>query len=202
MAKINLLPWREELRRERQKQFMGMLGLAVAAAVLAMFFVYSTYDSWINEQNDRNNILQSEISGLDKQIAEIKELEAKKKELVTRIEIIQNLQQSRPLIVRLFDTLVRTIPDGVYLTELTRSNTSLGIKGKTESNNRVSKFMRNIEESQWLNGPVLESITADKGNGEANSNFVMKAQQTVPKTSASEDASPKKGQKKSGGGKK
>lgn len=179
MAKINLLPWREAQRKERQKQFGGLMMLSVIAAGVVMFFVWSTYESWINEQNSRNTLLQGEIAALDKQIEEIKELEKRKAELVTRIEIIQNLQQSRPLIVRLFDTLVRTIPEGVYLTSLGRVNTGLDLKGKTESNNRVSKFMRNIEESTWLGGPVLESITAEKSG--ATSDFVMKAVQNVPK---------------------
>lgn len=190
MAKINLLPWREELRREKQKEFGGMVLLSVIAAGVVMFFVYSTYESWINEQNERNALLQNEIALLDKKIAEIRELEKQKAELVKRIEIIQNLQLSRPLIVRLFDTLVRTVPDGVYLTELTRTNTALGMKGKTESNNRVSKFMRNIEESQWLQSPVLESITADKSPTGASSDFVMKAEQVVPK--ATDDGKKKK----------
>lgn len=189
MAKINLLPWREELRRERQKEFGGLITLSVAAAVIAMFFVYSTYESWTNEQNARNALLQNEIALLDKQIAEIRELEKQKAELVKRIEIIQSLQLSRPLIVRLFDTMVRTVPDGVFITELSRTNDILGLKGRTESNNRVSKFMRNIEESKWMYSPVLESITADKAAGSSNSEFVMKAQQTVPKATGEEKKS-------------
>lgn len=181
MARINLLPWREELRKQRQTEFGYMMLGAAVAAVALVYFVISYYDGQIADQEGRNALIQAEIVKLDKQIAEIKELEKKKQELVTRIEIIQNLQLSRPLVVRLFDTLPRTLPDGVYLTELSRTGSALAMKGKTESNNRVSKFMRNIDDSTWLGSPVLEAITAEKSTGQASSQFLMKAQQILPK---------------------
>ncbi|MEM9102030.1 MAG: PilN domain-containing protein [Pseudomonadota bacterium] len=191
MANINLLPWRDELRQERKKEFINILVLAVALAAMSMMGVRTVYQNKVDVQKERNDILTTEIALLDKKIKEIKELEQQKQELINRMEIIQDLQQSRPLIVRLFDELVRIVPDGVFLDTLERKGQNLSITGKTESNPRVASFMRNVENSLWIQNASLKNITQE-GNrrGQANSasdlsEFKMSAQIVKgPKTGA------------------
>ena len=126
-----------------------------ALAVLASNLVM---DGIIGNQNERNDLLKTEIAALDKRIEEILDLEAKKERLLARMEIIEQLQRSRPEIVHVFDELVRTLPDGVRLTSVKQSGRRLEIKGDAESNTRVSAFMRNIDKSKWLTQPDLEVV--------------------------------------------
>ena len=166
MPRINLLPWRQQERARRQREF----GLAVVGAVLAAGAV-TLLTSWtitaaIDRQNDRNALLKREIAALDKQITEILDLENQKQRLVARMEIISKLQRSRPEIVHVFDQLVRTLPEGVYLTSVKQTDKRLEIRGIAQSSTRVSTFMRNIEASEWLTNPELQVIeTAKSGNG-------------------------------------
>jgi type IV pilus assembly protein PilN len=166
MPRINLLPWRQQERARRQREF----GLAVVGAVLAAGAV-TLLTSWtitaaIDRQNDRNALLKREISALDKQITEILDLENQKQRLVARMEIISKLQRSRPEIVHVFDQLVRTLPEGVYLTSVKQTDKRLEIRGVAQSSTRVSTFMRNIEASEWLTNPELQVIeTAKSGSG-------------------------------------
>ena len=129
MARINLLPWRAERRKLRQKDFLGMLGLAVAAGVLASFLVVSWYNSRIGNQNARNEYLKGEIAKVDVQIKEIEELDKKKGKLLARKEVIEQLQANRSQMVHLFDSLVRTIPDGVSLTSIKQEGDILTLGG-------------------------------------------------------------------------
>lgn len=177
MARINLLPWREELRAERKRQFIGILGLSAIVGALVSVLVHMSFESQISSQNGRNSYLNNEIKQLDTKISEIKKLEKQKEELLNRMQIVQSLQQSRPLIVRLFDELVRQIPTGVYLTEFTRKGMKLSINGKSESTPRISAFMRNIEKSQWLERPDVSGIKADNKGNIATTNFTMTARQ-------------------------
>ena len=188
MARFNLLPWREELRVERKRQFIGILGLAVVIGALVSLLVHMSFESKINSQKSRVSYLNTEITKLDAKIREIEKLEQQRDELLNRMQIVQSLQQSRPLVVRLFDELVRQIPTGVYLTEFTRKGLKLDIKGKSESTPRISAFMRNIEKSQWLEKPDVSGIKADNKSGMATTSFTMTARQ--------------KGFKKKSGGKK
>ena len=158
MPKINLLPWREELREQRRNQFYVAMASAVGAAAVAVFLGVLVMNSVISHQNGRNQVLKEEMKLLDTKIAEIKDLEAKKDRLVARMQIIEQLQQSRPEIVHLFEELVRTLPDGVYLTEVTQSGAALNIAGAAESNTRVSALMRNVDKSGWLTEPDLEVV--------------------------------------------
>ncbi len=192
MAKINLLPWREELRAERKRQFVGILGLAVVVGALVSLLVHMSFESKIGSQQSRNSYLKSEISQLDTKIKEISKLEKQREELLNRMQIVQDLQQSRPLVVRLFDELVRQIPTGVYLTEFSRKKLNLSIKGKSESTPRISAFMRNIEKSQWLKKPDVSGIKADKKGSIPTTNFTMTAKQKGFKKG-------KKGKNKAGG---
>lgn len=184
MAKINLLPWRDELRKERQNQFLKVLAGVALLAGGAVVGANATIASWKTNQEARNQYLQTEIVLLDKQIAEIELLEKKKEELKNRMRIIQELQQSRPVIVRVFDELVRRVPSGITLSELARSGEVLKFNGQTEANARVSKFMRNLDDSPWFQKPALSSITSTRaalpGGKEAPSNFVMQVQQELP----------------------
>lgn len=167
MPKINLLPWREELRKRRRNQFfMALGGAAVGAAVtvLASSFVMGRI---IANQEARNDLLKTEIAALDKRIAEIVDLENKKDRLLARMEIIEQLQRSRPEIVHVFDELVRTLPDGVYLTSVKETGRRLEIHGNAESNTRVSAFMRNIDKSKWLTHPDLEIVEVKDANAKA-----------------------------------
>ena len=174
MARINLLPWRDELRREKNQEF-GVVAVltALAAAVFVGLIIFYMNNSLAN-QRDRNQFLQNEINILDDKIEKIRELESTKANLLARMNIIQQLQRSRPEAVHLFEDLVTTVPDGVWLTSVTQTGSSLAIKGKAESNGRVSAYMRQLEASDYLGLPRLEVIEADKDS--RNNNFTL----TVP----------------------
>lgn len=177
MAKINLLPWREELRADRKRQFISFLGLSVIVGLLVSLLVHLSFESKINGQESRNSYLKSQIKILNVKIKEIDKLEEQRDELLNRMQIVQSLQQSRPLIVRLFDELVRQIPSGVYLTTFKRKGLKLSFTGKSESTPRISAFMRNIEKSQWLEKPDVSGIKADKRGSVPTTNFSMTARQ-------------------------
>ncbi len=182
MAKINLLPWREELRKERQKNFAITAAIAALIAGGIFFYVHTYVQALIDGQNARNTYLRTEIKQLDKKIAEIKRLEATKARLIQKMNIIQRLQQSRPEIVHLFDELVRTLPSGVYLTSVQQRGNRITVRGVAESNARVSAYMRKIDESQWLGAAKLITINATSVAGQQKAfNFALSATQTRPK---------------------
>lgn len=156
MARINLLPWREAERRRRRRDFAVASGVSLGLALLVAILVHFQIEAWIGEQQTRNQFLENEISQLNRQIKEIETLEKTKADLLARMNIIQQLQQSRPEVVRLFDELVGTIPDGVFLTKLEQSGRSVVVEGRAQSNARVSSFMRNIEGSAWIGHPRLD----------------------------------------------
>ena len=167
MPRINLLPWREQLRLQRRNNFYFGLGGAVVAAGAVVLMSNVVMNGIIENQETRNKLLTDEIAALDRRIAEIVDLEAKKQRLLARMEIIEQLQRSRPEIVHVFDELVRTLPDGVNLTGVKQSAQRIELKGLAESNTRVSAFMRNIDKSGWLKDPDLEvvEVKADKRAG-------------------------------------
>lgn len=181
MARINLLPWREELRKEQQQVFVTILGAAVVFTGLIMAGVHLYYVDRIDYQGSRNNYLNSELKLLDNKIKEINELEATKGNLQARLDIIQRLQSSRPEIVHLFDELVRTIPDGVYLKKVTQRGDIISLVGVAQSNARISSYMWGLDKSDWLTNPKLSVIkTAEKG-GQRNSNFTLNVNQSSKK---------------------
>lgn len=181
MAKINLLPWREELRKQKQQEFGKGILLSVLITGGILFLVHMHISGLIEYQNNRNKMLQDEIAVLDQKIAEIKDIEEKKDRLLKKIDVIQQLQESRPQIVHLFDEIPRVTPDGIYLTNISQSGASLTLNGKAESNARVSAFMRAIESSPWLDIPKLDVIqgTGDSKSGSLN-NFTLFATQGKP----------------------
>ena len=190
MPRINLLPWREEQRKERKLAFMVSLGVAVLAGLLTTVAIYVMYGSMIDAQERRNEQLRAQIKQLDKQIEEINSLETDKQRFIARMEIIEKLQRSRPEIVHVFDEIVRTLPDGVYLTGVKQTDRRLKFEGVAQSSTRVSSFMRNIDGSEWLRNPELEVVqtTKDKGNG---SSFTLYANEVS--TSSQDDAGSGKG---------
>ena len=176
MAKINLLPWRQEQRKEQQRQFFTIMGLMVVLVAVGILAVHLQYARLIGVQNSRNDYLRKHITEVEKQIAEINELASKKERLLARMEIIQQLQRNRPEIVRLFDELVRVMPDGVYLSSLKQQNTSLIMTGVAQSNARVSALMRNIDQSEWMTNPQLDVIQSGTKQ-DADRTFTLRAQQ-------------------------
>lgn len=180
MAKINLLPWREERRKEKQKEF-GMLVAVIAIAAAGIWGMVHVYHSQLVEYHQtRNQYLQNEIARLDKKIEEIKELQREKERLLARMRAIEQLQGNRPLIVRVFDELVRTLPEGVSLLNVTQKGTSFTVNGVAQSNARVSNFMRNLETSEWLKTPQLDVIQAKDEEGQRISNFTLRFTQVIP----------------------
>lgn len=186
MARINLLPWRETLRKERQREFGFMLfGGAVIASLMVGYWYWFMLGQ-VEHQQKRNAYLQAEIKLVDKKIKEIDKLEKTRKQLVGRMNVIQDLQASRPQVVHLFDEVVSTVPGGVYLSELTQSGSGITVAGRAQSNARVSAYMRNIEQSPWLGAPKLSIIeNKDKGkDADGSSQFTLGATQIVPKEGA------------------
>jgi type IV pilus assembly protein PilN len=191
MTSINLLPWREMLRKERQRQFAS---IAVGAAVLmgaTILYVHLHIGGLIDDQNGRNAFLQGEIKKVDEQIAEIKDLESEREKLLARMNIIQQLQSNRPQIVHLFDEMVTTLPEGVYLKKVKQDGNSLVIDGEAQSNARVSAFMRNLDTSEWLTKPRLDVIKAvDAKDGERDSDFTLRVSQVSKDAPPAEAAKP------------
>ena len=149
---------------------------AGAAVVAAMIFTGGgklLYASWIDSQNEKNNLLKKEIVKLDAQIADIQDLENRKQRLVARMEIIEKLQRKRPEIVHLFDEIVKTVPDGIYLTTIKQTGNKLEIHGIAQSSTRVSTFMRNIDSSTWMDNPVLQVVESASNSPTGGSNFVL-----------------------------
>jgi type IV pilus assembly protein PilN len=177
MPRINLLPWREEQRRERKLAFLVALGGGTIAAVLVASALYLLMGSMVDAQNRRNEMLRGEIKLLDKQIEEINDLENAKQKFIARMEIIEKLQRSRPQIVHVFDEIVRTLPDGVYLTGVKQTDKKLKFEGVAQSSTRVSAFMRNIDSSEWLKNPELEVVESGKAAG--GSSFTLYADEVT-----------------------
>jgi type IV pilus assembly protein PilN len=187
MPRINLVPWREaERKRKRQEFGVGAVAALMFAAVIS-FAVNWQMQSAIDEQMERNQYLTGQIAELDKQIAEILDLEAQKTRLQARITVIEQLELSRPEIVHVFDQLVRTTPDGIYLTSVKQNNRKIELKGVAQSSTRVASYMRNIDGSEWLRDPALE-ILETKGTTDAGSQFTLNAAQENPQLAAAPDA--------------
>jgi type IV pilus assembly protein PilN len=181
MARINLLPWREELNKHKQREFAFLSGGSVVIAALIVLMTHLHIDGKIDNQNQRNTFLQSEIDLLDKRIGRIKELENMKADLLARMNVIQELQSSRPESVHLMDELVRTLPEGVYLESFSQKGRNMLMKGVAQSNARVSDYMRNIEDSEWFGGPRLDQIKSSLDKRRRIANFTLRGSQKAPK---------------------
>ncbi|WCD80006.1 PilN domain-containing protein [Pseudomonas sp. TUM22785] len=185
MARINLLPWREQLREERKQRFLvALAGVLVISAGL-VFLGDQYLNGEIENQQARNEFVRKEIAVLDTRIKEISELKTRRQQLLERMKIIQDLQGNRPIIGRVFDQLVRTLPDGVFFTNVAMKGQSIAIVGAAESNNRVSNLMRNLDASEWLTAPNLTEVKAITAGAVDQANvFQLTVQQTQPAADA------------------
>jgi type IV pilus assembly protein PilN len=194
MPRINLLPWREGERKERKLAFTVALGVAALAAGLTTFVAYIVFGSMVEAQEARNDKLRGEIKAVDKQIEEINNLENSKQKFIARMTIIEQLQRSRPEIVHVFDEIVKTLPDGVYLTAVKQNASRLKFEGVAQSSTRVSSFMRNIDASDWLRNPELEVVQTSKNSGPGSS-FTLTAEEAPTSAGAADDGGQAKGKK-------
>lgn len=177
MARINLLPWREQLRKERIREFASIAAGAAIFTALVVVYVHFHINGIIENQDLRNGLLEKEIAQLDEQIGEIRALETEKEQLLARMNIIQDLQSRRPLIVYLFDELVRKLPEGVYLTTVKQEQSIVLLEGIAQSNARVSDFMKNLDESPLFHDPRLAVIEATDVDGTRASRFTLRVKQ-------------------------
>lgn len=188
MSRINLLPWREERRKELQQQFITKLGIVAVLAALAWGAVHYYYVQLIDVENSRITLIEEHIAIVDKKIKEIKELEKEKERLLSRMRAIEQLQGNRPLIVRFFDELVESLPEGMTITSISQKGNGISVNGLAQSNARVSSFMRKLESSKWLANPNLKIIQeSDVGDGKPVNSFTLTFAQVIPK--AEEDDS-------------
>jgi type IV pilus assembly protein PilN len=181
MARINLLPWREELRKQYLNDFLKSIGIFVVFTLVVLLGVHMVIEGMKDYQNRRNKMLDKEIARLNITIKEIKNIETKKNKMLGKIDVIHKLQLSRPQIVHLFEDLAKTLPEGVYLNNVKQVKKALTMEGLSQSNARVSAYMRAIDASQWLRSPQLKVIKAGAGKGGHSDKFTMQAQQSRPK---------------------
>jgi len=186
MARINLLPWREERRAELKKEFLTTVALVLALAAGIVLLADRVVNSQIEGQKARNQYLAENIKELDKAVAEIQDLQKRRNQLIDRMRVIQELQGNRPIIVRVMDQLVRTVPDGVFYTGLTTKSNKITINGIAESNNRVSSLMRQLDESDWLAGPTLDRVSAAPEYGDQATKFKLTVAIKAPDAEAEE----------------
>ena len=187
ITSINLLPWREELRQEQRKQFITMAVMTALLALAVWGLIHFQMQSKIDYQLSRNNYMTNEIKKLDEEIKEIRELQKVRRSLIERMEVIQDLQASRPSIVHLFTEIVSSVPNGVYLETLTQVGNNLTINGEAESNARVSTYMRNLSASDWLKDPNLTVIEIEDITVNRISTFTLTVKQTSPNATGEEE---------------
>ncbi len=180
MTQINLLPWREAQRKERKRQFSSIaVGAALLMTVL-VFYAHVHINGLIEHQNARNKFLQDEIAKVDESIKEIRELESAKKALLIRMNVIQDLQSRRPMVVHMLDELVRAVPEGLYLHHIEQKGHEVVLEGLAQSNARVSAFMRQLDASEWFDSPRLDVIQVEEKDGERSSKFTLVVKQVNP----------------------
>lgn len=180
MARINLLPWRDQLREERRKQFIAAWFVAVVASLGILFMADRYISTGINQQQSRNQYLQNQINLLNKSIAEIKDLRTGREHLLERMEVIQGLQGNRPVIVRVFDEVAKVVPEGVYFKDLAIEGNQLTLVGVAESNSRISALMRNFDASDWFTDPNLTAVRKIAEGGDRMNEFDLTVKQINP----------------------
>ncbi|MFV8819081.1 PilN domain-containing protein [Haliea sp. E17] len=187
MAQINLLPWREERRQQLKREFLMILVVVAVLGAALVFLADRMVNGQIDYQRQRNNYLSTHIRELDKEVAEIKELQKRRNELIDRMQVIQELQGNRPVIVRIMDQIVRTVPDGVFYSSLKNSNRTITIDGIAESNNRVSSLMRRLDASDWLASPNLDKVQAAPEYGDQANRFHLTVKVELPNSDQQEE---------------
>jgi type IV pilus assembly protein PilN len=202
MPRINLLPWRDEERKERKLKFMVALGGAALGACVVAGIGYMMMDSMVSAQDARNAMLKDEIAILDRKIEKINSLEADKARFIARMGVIEKLQRSRPEIVHVFDEITKQIPDGVYLTAMTQTGARLKFEGVAQSSTRVSTFMRNIDGSSYLKNPELDIVQTSADKNVVGAAFILFADQAGASATEAEEtqARPKRRIASAGGG--
>lgn len=182
MSNINLRPWREERRKEQQKQYLLVLMLVLVASAASVFSWQQNISGQVGDQRQRNSFLTQQIASQDAKIKEIRVLQEQRALLIDRMEVIQRLQGDRPIIVRVFDELARTLPKGVYYEQLSKVQGQINIRGIADKPNSISDLLRNLDASVWFKDALLADIKAVKdGSGEQiGSQFNLKVQQTAP----------------------
>ena len=178
---INLLPWRQKRRDRLQREFLNGLAAMALAAVFLLVGSWRVYQSEIGTQNARNAYLANEIEGLDSRIVEINVLQKKRKELLDRMRVIQELQGNRPVSVRLFDELARQLSDSVFFERLSLDQERILITGIAEDNNRISSQLRNFERSSWFTAANVTSIDAFPQAGPEASRFSLTVELSAPR---------------------
>lgn len=185
LIRINLLDWRAAARERKRKRFLSLLGLAGLASVLLVGLVSMGYYSHlIDSQEARNRYLESQIAIADRQLVEIRALQKTRESLITRMRIIEQLQQSRSAIVHYFDQLVDTLPNGVYLTSLAQTGRNTTVDGVAESNARVSDYMVNFDDSAWFTNPQLIVIKASESGPQRFADFTLTVKADNPQAQA------------------
>ena len=182
MAQINLLPWRDDRRQEQKKEFLTVLALVFALGCGLVLLANVVVNGQIDNQKSRNQYLTENIKELDIMVAEIKDLQRKRNQLIDRMRVIQDLQGNRPIIVRVLDQLVRTVPDGVFYTSIGAKGGTISINGIAESNNRVSSLMRRLDASDWLENPNLTGVTAATAYGDQATSFKLSVKVQLAKS--------------------
>ncbi|WP_330926019.1 PilN domain-containing protein [Candidatus Sororendozoicomonas aggregata] len=180
MARINLLPWREELRERRKKTFVAIWGASVACAALIIFSIDRVISDSIRYQEARNQYIERELQQLDQRIVEIKEIKNKKVMILDRMAVIKGLEGNRPVIVQVFDQLARIVPEGIYFRTLQAEGKEFSLVGVAESNNRVAVLMRQLDASPWFADPNLTAVRKVDEQGEQLNEFDLSFTQTTP----------------------
>ncbi|HWY26047.1 MAG TPA: PilN domain-containing protein [Nevskia sp.] len=188
MTKINLLDWRSARRQKRKQQFTMLAGITLLASAAVVLIVYLAMGEAVSHQQERNKILQNEITQLDKQIKEIQELQKTRSDLLARMRVIEQLQQSRSATVHFFDEIINTLPDGVYLTAIRQAGNDVTLDGIAESNGRISAYMKNLDASPWFKDPKLVVIRTSDKNRLRNSEFQLKVTNLTKATDNSQPA--------------
>ncbi len=173
MPRINLLPWREAERKKRQRDFGVAMAASVVVAIATVLVTMFSYSQMISNQEARNQRLTDEITELEKSILEIDGLERQKERLLARMEIIEQLQKSRPEIVHLFDEMARRLPEGVYLTGLKQTGSNIEIRGVAQSSTRVSALMRQVDSSDYLTDPEVDKVETTQSGASRQAEFIV-----------------------------
>ncbi len=187
MIRINLLPHRELARAARRRQFNMLLGIAVAAGVVAVILGHSLIAAQQSSQNARNVYLDQEIAKLDVQISEIKKIREQTQALLERKQVVETLQSNRTEVVHLFDQMIRLLPEGLYLKSFKQAGDVVTLSGYTQSSARVSTLMRNLDGSPWFESTSLVEIKAATVNNLRANEFVLTVKQTRQQADDAQD---------------
>jgi type IV pilus assembly protein PilN len=183
MAHINLLPWREERRKEKEKNFYIALGASFLFGAIVFYLVFVYVDKLIDEQNQRNKFLEQQIKIVEMQIKEIKDLEKQRDSLLARMQVIQELQASRPKIVKVLDSLAKVMPEGVNMDSLSRKGTRIEINGEAQSNARVSVLMKEIDKNPEYKESTLNVVQKKSAADNVPRTFKLQVQEAKTKNS-------------------